>query len=763
MILVDARAWQDRRFRDGSAAAWAASLLARPELPQWRAPLPSCDALVDPTMPALSNEVAALFDAQRLIGVFEQRSPTVLVRALPLAHSPFPLSRMPSIRDARTIALIDDNLMHDVQMQRLGATGCLENVTSLEVYDAFVTGSGDAARWLQQAIDINEDRVHVAGAQIRSTIIGNSDPGLSAGRYFLVVAAGCLDLELPLVAHALCDAAQCKQVRLIILGEHRDQDRIASIQLARDCGGSVALVEFRASPADPELAKLYSGAIATICPSRAAGFPMQAIEANANACPVLVADTPTYADLVPHMCFRFGRNGHRHLANIMEQLVNSPIVGRATALRNQGEVWRQFTPYAVSQRFWSCALQSEKSGAATPSPRGWFVHSRTKPRLAIFSPMPPDHSGIADFTAATIAALGKRAEIDVYSKTVAPTPLPFVRSIQPLSADPFLYQAHDARISVMGNSDRHVEILGMLLEHGGACIAHDARLVHLYASSLGRARTLEVARRELGREVSWAEIEVWMHDQWQMPVPFLSELAAAAEPLFVHSHVTKSIIADLYGQRALLLPFMIYRRLLDEFRGREGKTRARALLNIAADCTLVVTLGDVTEDKGLPQIIEAIEALASSGRPTHLALVGKPHVTLTPFLNATVHRLKLERLVSFSHAAVPEREYQAYLAAADAAIQLRTYGFGSLSGALLDCIAAGLPAVASRALADAMGVISYIRATSDNLSSISIAEDLRHVLEQVDRSRHDEERRAFVAAHDPEIYAERLLLGLNLA
>ncbi len=49
---------------------------------------------------------------------------------------------------------------------------------------------------------------------------------------------------------------------------------------------------------------------------------------------------------------------------------------------------------------------------------------------------------------------------------------------------------------------------------------------------------------------------------------------------------------------------------------------------------------------------------------------------------------------------VPETVYQAYLQAADLGIQLRTFGFGSVSGALIDCIAAGLPTVANDDLAD---------------------------------------------------------------
>ncbi len=96
------------------------------------------------------------------------------------------------------------------------------------------------------------------------------------------------------------------------------------------------------------------------------------------------------------------------------------------------------------------------------------------------------------------------------------------------------------------------------------------------------------------------------------------------------------------------------------------------------------------------------------------------------------------------------------------AIQLRTLGPGSVSGALADCIAAGLPAVASAALADALDAPSYIRAVPDAPSPVLVAEAALALLGEAPRSGTEPERRAFVAGHGFDTYAVRLLEALGL-
>ncbi|MDE2391088.1 MAG: hypothetical protein KGL65_05710, partial [Rhodospirillales bacterium] len=102
-----------------------------------------------------------------------------------------------------------------------------------------------------------------------------------------------------------------------------------------------------------------------------------------------------------------------------------------------------------------------------------------------------------------------------------------------------------------------------------------------------------------------------------------------------------------------------------------------------------------------------------------------------------------------------DADYRAWLAAADAGLQLRLGQPGGVSAALQDCIGTGLPCVASRDLAVNINAPDYVKRVADkpDLEEISLALE-KTLLE----ARDTETARAdYVAAHAMAAYAERLL------
>jgi hypothetical protein len=114
---------------------------------------------------------------------------------------------------------------------------------------------------------------------------------------------------------------------------------------------------------------------------------------------------------------------------------------------------------------------------------------------------------------------------------------------------------------------------------------------------------------------------------------------------------------------------------------------------------------------------------------------------------------------------VSKQTYEDYLVGCDLGVQLRTYGLGGLSGALLDCAAAGLPTVTTASLAEAVGVPGYVRAVPDAISPVLMAEALADLLEETGGRRPEAERAAFSEARSLGTYARLLCetLGLDLA
>jgi hypothetical protein len=113
---------------------------------------------------------------------------------------------------------------------------------------------------------------------------------------------------------------------------------------------------------------------------------------------------------------------------------------------------------------------------------------------------------------------------------------------------------------------------------------------------------------------------------------------------------------------------------------------------------------------------------------------------------------------------VSTERYRDFLIASDAGIQLRTYSFGQTSGALADCISAGLPTVASESLAGSCDAPAYVETVPYGASEAWIAERLAEIWEsRADRVTLSAERLDYQARNSFARYARRLTEILGLA
>ncbi len=255
------------------------------------------------------------------------------------------------------------------------------------------------------------------------------------------------------------------------------------------------------------------------------------------------------------------------------------------------------------------------------------IIGQRRPKIAVLSPIPPDRSGVAHFTAASLPELSRRAEIHVFTGTDRPHLIPGAASINPLANLRSAALGFDRVIGIMGNSRFHVRIFENLVGSGGACILHDSRLANLYCRSLGMERALQQAGRELGRPVSRQEIDSWLSDENRLETLFLGELAAACDPLFLHSKGATRIVRERYGIDPVYLPFAIYRPWEPEALTPSARSKARDKLGIAADEIVIATFGLVHATKGPEACIEALKLLRDGASKRACILSAAPPET----------------------------------------------------------------------------------------------------------------------------------------
>jgi glycosyltransferase involved in cell wall biosynthesis len=178
---------------------------------------------------------------------------------------------------------------------------------------------------------------------------------------------------------------------------------------------------------------------------------------------------------------------------------------------------------------------------------------------------------------------------------------------------------------------------------------------------------------------------------------------------------------------------------------------------------LVSTFGIVGKEKGMELCASAIDLLRSWHIPAELYFVGNVNYFKDDLKNIC-HRYGVTDYVHYFDHFLDEDVYREFLIASDAALQLRVYGLGQLSAALMDCISAGLPSVATKNLAESCEAPGYVSTVPDRFSPLQIAEQLALIWGC--RNGHaawEEARTAYLSTHNFEYYGKRLVEILDLA
>jgi glycosyltransferase involved in cell wall biosynthesis len=311
-------------------------------------------------------------------------------------------------------------------------------------------------------------------------------------------------------------------------------------------------------------------------------------------------------------------------------------------------------------------------------------------------------------------------------------------------------------ISVMGNSSEHFEIYDLLMRHGGACICHDARLLSFSIAKFGLERAAAMASEETGRVVMPAELHVWQHDEALREADFFGPLAAAAAPLIFHTRHSAETVQQRFGVAAKHLPFALYRPWSAAAMTQGARLEARGRLGFARNDIVIASFGFIHATKGIDAALRAIALLNQQGLRCTLCWVGQLHQDIAMFTSLTA-RLGIAAQVRFIDQYLSEADYRDYLQAADFGLQLRIGSRGNISGALMDCIAAGLPGVASADIAENVEAPGFIKRVPDPPVPEDIAAALAGLINAgVTREASGQERFSYCERHSMENYARAL-------
>lgn len=445
---------------------------------------------------------------------------------------------------------------------------------------------------------------------------------------------------------------------------------------------------------DEELIQLYNLCTVFVSLTWHGGGGLSALEAMACGAAVIGANNSSLSGIIALPDALFDPTD----AAATTQCITRVLGDEAFRSELKGHGLRQITQFTwddsahrALRAFENTLAWHEANAETSPSPE-------RRQRLAFVSPLPPERTGIAAYSAELLPALAEYYTI-------------YVIVDQPTVSDPWI-QAHcqvrdaqwllenrcdiDRVIYQIGNSPFHRYMLDLLESIPGTVVLHDFYLSGLmsYLELLGGEHAAWVASlyESHGYDAVRARFATKNLDEVKRSYPVNLKVLQRAQGVIVHSEHSRHLAREFYS-----VDFPQDWAVIPHLRAEAAsmdRTLVRSVLGLEQDDFLVCSFGYLGPTKLNHRLIEAwLESDLAKSPQCKLVFVGENHGGDygARLLSAIKDRRLGGRVVITGWA--DELLYQRYLAAADMAVQLRTDSRGESSGTVLDCMNQGLPTV----------------------------------------------------------------------
>lgn len=321
---------------------------------------------------------------------------------------------------------------------------------------------------------------------------------------------------------------------------------------------------------------------------------------------------------------------------------------------------------------------------------------RLSPRLAYFSPLPPQRTGIADYSAELLPYLARHAELTLFADDPAEVDAALQRqfTIQPIAAFAAQRRAYDLALYQMGNSsDFHQSIYRTLLRYPGLVVLHDYVLHHFMVGctvaqgdTAGYVREMGYALGSAGMQQARAIAQGSQPFPWY-DVPLNERLLDVSLGVMVHSRYVEGLI----HQRS---PHIQTAVISQPMQPVEGCASRRSALPWPADAIIFASLGQITPAKQIDQALRALARLRRSLPQARLLLVGEVMKEGVD-LKGLIRQLGLEDAVHCTGFVGDLQAFAEWTNAADVVVNLRYPTTGETSATALRAMAAGRPVIVS--------------------------------------------------------------------
>lgn len=622
-------------------------------------------------------------DAVTSIGVFDSQTPVsvIIYDLIPLLNSDQYLKSNPAYAAfyERKLKFLKDSqmLLAISAYSREEAIGCL---------------GIDAAQVINISTAISQDfKLVQVGVEVASVLcrkFGIKHP-------FVLYSGGADERKnLPRLIEAWSALpTELRHSHQLLFAGRMPEGSVAKLKkIAHDHGLQEDELIFSGYVSDEELVQLYNLCKLFVFPSWHEGFGLPALEAMACGAPVIGANAtslPEVIGLEEALFDPYDTDAMRE--KIQEALCDDVFLAR---LRSHGIARTDSFSWDVTAKRAIDAWQRLKGEVEGSSQKK--VKLQRRPRLAFVTPLPPERTGIADYSAELVPALSEYYDIDVIVSQERVTHSWLdgkarVRDVEWLrqhvgELDRVIYQ--------VGNSPFHQHMLPLIREIPGAVVLHDFFLsglkswLELHAGVEGAwGKALYDAHGYGAVQMRYRDVESAKREY-----PVNLDVLQGAQGIIVHSNYSRQLASDWYGQDIqkgwAVIPHL--RVQAENF----DKVEARAQLGFKSEDFVVCSFGFIDATKLNHRLLESwLSSSLARNERCHMVFVGENHAgEYGASLLQVIKQSGCGRRIRITGFASPEL-FRQYLMAADMAVQLRTQSRGETSGTVLDCMNHALPII----------------------------------------------------------------------
>lgn len=503
------------------------------------------------------------------------------------------------------------------------------------------------------------------------------------------------NIEGLIEAYARMPASMRKAYQLAIVCSVQDQERTRLLKLGRDFGlddGDLIMTGFIP---EEDLIASYRACKLFVFPSWHEGFGLPVLEAMQCGKAVIASNRSSLPEVVGLEEALFDPFDLDALAALMGRVLTDDAMRERMEQHGLRQA-KVFNWDRSSKIAWK-ALETQHEARITESAAAVVRRPIKLPRLAFVSPIPPASSGIASYSAELLPELARHYSIDLIVSQ-APEPANAIAASYPVRSVEWFKEnsgAFDRVLYQFGNSEFHAHMFELLHSIPGAVVLHDFFLSGVSHWRDATGQRPGVYANDLLSAHGWPAVvdRFTTKDVADVIYRYPANIGVLQDALgvIVHAEYSRTLAQQWYGPQAgrnwAKIPHL--RQPLVGF----DKASARKALGLKDGEFIVCSFGLLSKTKMNARLLDAwLKTPLAKDPNCRLVFVGQNDGgAYGAAMQETIERDGQGRILITGWTS--DEDFRNWLAAADVGVQLRTLSRGETSGAVIDCMNAGLATI----------------------------------------------------------------------